>query len=302
MDHAEKLVNPAACLTIYLQPLNASVSNFASIGDLCLITITSRAKTIMSIYLIQCLVLLFTSVTAVAKHGEGEVESSAADPLSPTPTVTPSASPTETTSNPTSSSSSFQFDQPNNATTCQSTVFAWHASLSNVIPMTLAVTNERGAPSSLTNNASVPLISRTLTTSAASNASQFNWSSVDVPQGWYIIAAFDTTQTAGISAQSSPFFVQTGPDVDCLSSASMTTSVGAPASPTASAPAESQRGSATGSATHKGLSSGALVGTICAVVIGVIMLVLAFTYPQWWRHALMRYPRSRRPDGPYYLF
>lgn len=259
----------------------------------------------MLVHANRCLSLMLMSILAVAKHGEDEGESSVADEPSPTST-TPSVSPT-----PTPSPSPFQFEQPNNATTCQSTLLNWRSSLPDVTAMTLAVTNERGAQSSFTNasdgsdGATAPLVSQTLTTAVASNASHFNWTSVDIPEGWYIVAAFDTAQTAGISAESPPFFVQTGPDVDCLSTAS-SISPDNPTSSTASpTPAQSQNADTnptTNSVGQKGLTPGALAGTIFAVIVGIIMLMLAFTYPRWWRHALVRRSQNRRPGGPYYLF
>ncbi|OBZ75175.1 hypothetical protein A0H81_04817 [Grifola frondosa] len=145
------------------------------------------------------------------------------------------------------------------------------------------------------------LVSRMLTTTVLSTASQFMWDSVNVPEGFYVAVAFDTPHTAGLFAQSPPFFVQTGQNVSCLATTAIPSSSSSD-SPSPTVSPGSEAASSSGASGPKKLSPGALAGTISAVVVGVILLLIAFTYPQWWRHALPRRSRNRRPGGPYYLF
>lgn len=134
------------------------------------------------------------------------------------------------------------------------------------------------------------------------------WNHVDVPVGAYVAVAFDTQRTTGINAQSLPFFVLNGSNTSCLNTITSTslhqTSTFPPTSSTSSTSAVQTSSVAEMTPMPGGLSSGALAGTVAGVIVGVLLLLLAFTFPSFWRHSLPRRQSSRasRPGGPYLLF
>ena len=216
-------------------------------------------------------------------------------------TLTSSAIP----SGATASSTSLHFLQPANATTCDSLTFRWDSTSSSA-PLTLIVTNDRavvnntqGGPGSA-NDAT--LVSRTLSTNVLASAAQYAWSPVDIPQGLYVVVAFDTSRSLGILAQSPPFSVLPSENTTCLaSSSSGNATVTASADPS-SASSTDPTSSADGNGGPKMLSPAALGGTVAGVTVAIILLVLAFTFPHFWRRSPTRRPRGSRPGGPYYLF
>ncbi|KAI0654790.1 hypothetical protein C8Q70DRAFT_471683 [Cubamyces menziesii] len=251
--------------------------------------------------------------TAFAKHGkdgdgddddtnenDDAVQSTDGNAALATTTVTSSAIP----SGAAASSTSLHFLQPANATTCGSLTFRWDSTSSSA-PLTLIVTNDRavvnntqGGPGSA-NDAT--LVSRTLSTNVLASAAQYAWSPVDIPQGLYVAVAFDTSRSLGILAQSPPFSVLPSGNTTCLASSSsgnatMTTSVD---SSSASSPGPTSSAASDG---PKMLSPAALGGTVAGVTVAIILLVLAFTFPHFWRRSPTRRPRGSRPGGPYYLF
>ena len=53
---------------------------------------------------------------------------------------------------------------------------------------------------------------------------------------------------------------------------------------------------------EKTLSPGVLGGVVAGVVVGVLLLILAVTFPHYWKERLVRRRRDRHPGGPYHLF
>ncbi|KAI1784055.1 hypothetical protein LXA43DRAFT_1125746 [Ganoderma leucocontextum] len=258
------------------------------------------------------LALLFAAASCgLAKHGAGDDGDDGPDvPSSTAPAPTSSsASPS-----PTTTTSLFQFLPPSNATTCQNITLEWQSA--NVsVPLTLTITNERATASGSPSGANTTLVSHTLATNVSAAAGQFAWRSVDVPQGSYVAVAFDTARTAGIFVQSPLFFVQTGHDSSCLAAAAAAapssslasgSGSGASPSPTSSSASESSSSSESSGggagAQPKNLSPAVLGGVVAGVVVGVLLLILAATFPHYWKAALVRRRRNRHPGGPYHLF
>ncbi|TBU28999.1 hypothetical protein BD311DRAFT_721162 [Dichomitus squalens] len=282
---------------------------------------------------VGALALVFAILSVVpgmlAKHGEGGDDDDGAAPATSTPPAssTPPAtsatsappatsSPTATSTPPATSTAAaatsstapsptptpFQFLPPSNATTCQNVMLKWQSNIST--PITLSVTNGRviNPPASSSENS--VLVSRTLSTNVSASAGQFMWASVDVPPGPYVAVAFDTSQNTGIFAQSLPFFVQMGQDSSCLASASATSAPPPPGSPTSTSDSEASSGSSDSSAGSqpKKLGAGVLAGVVVAVVVGVLLLILAATFPHYWKDAFIRRRQNQHPGGPYHLF
>ncbi|KAH9890633.1 hypothetical protein C8Q73DRAFT_133612 [Cubamyces lactineus] len=260
--------------------------------------------------------------TAFAKHGKGgdgddddtkenddAVQSSGEDTTSATTTHAGSAtSPAVPSGTGTTSSTVLHFLQPTNATTCESLTFRW-AATSLSTPLTLIVTNDRAVVNDTQGGADsttdATLVSRTLSTNVPASATQYAWSPVDIPQGLYVVVAFDTSRSLGILAQSPPFSVLPSGNTTCLASSE---SSAGNATVTASADSSSTSSSSTSTSSASGgdgpkmLSPAALGGTVAGVTVAIILLVLAFTIPHYWRRPPTRRPRGSRPGGPYYLF
>ncbi|PIL30551.1 hypothetical protein GSI_07251 [Ganoderma sinense ZZ0214-1] len=256
---------------------------------------------------VTALALLLAAVScALAKHGEGETGGDADDVQSTTPAAsgsnpTSSSTSTSAAASPTSSSP-FHFLPPSNATTCSNMMLQWQSSNISV-PLTLTITNERATADGTPSGAGTTLVSHTLATNVSAAADQFAWRTVDVPAGSYVAVAFDTARTLGIFVQSPDFFVQDGSDESCLASATNSSS-GAPTATLDAASSSSSSDSSSGGtgAQEKTLSPGVLGGVVAGVVVGVLLLILAVTFPQYWKEILIRRRRNRHPGGPYHLF
>ena len=240
-----------------------------------------------------------------AKHGVGDDDDDDSSTSATSATTATSSTPSQassTSASPSPSATPFQFLPPSNATTCQNVMIKWQSNIS--APMTLSVTNGRVMNPPSSSNGDPVLVSRTLSTNVSASADQFMWVSVDVPPGSYVAVAFDTSQTAGIFAQSPPFFVQMGEDSSCLATASTTLPSSPSGSPTPTSGPDALSGSADASAGSqpKKLGAGVLAGVVVAVVVGVLLLILAATFPHYWKEALVRRRQKQHPGGPYHLF
>nr|VWO99821.1 NOT4p [Ganoderma boninense] len=251
---------------------------------------------------ITALTLILAAIScALAKHGDKTGEDADDDDVR---TSSPTSTSTSTAPSPTPSSL-FQFLPPSNTTTCSNTVLQWQSTDISA-PLTLTITNERATAGGTPSGAGTPLVSRTLATNVSAAAGQFAWRTVDVPAGAYVAVAFDTARTAGIFVQSPSFFVQDGSDERCLASDSSSSS-SAPTA-TSAAAASSSSGSSSGGtgagtgAQEKTLSPGVLGGVVASVVVGVLLLILAVTFPHYWKETLIQRRRNRHPGGPYHLF
>ena len=256
---------------------------------------------------VTALALFFAAVScALAKHGAGEGDGDDDDVQSTVTSTTPS--PTSSSSSPSASptaTSPFQFLPPSNTTTCSNIMLQWQPTNLSV-PLTLTITNERATADGTPSGAGTTLVSRTLATNVSAAAGQFAWRTVDVPVGSYVAVAFDTARTAGIFVQSPSFFVTSGSDESCLASASnSSSSSGVPtatsATPSSSSSSSDSSGGGAG-AQEKTLSPEVLGGVVAGVVVGVLLLILAVTFPHYWKERLVRRRRDRHPGGPYHLF
>ena len=261
------------------------------------------------LWALYSLLLVYAAFAKHGKDGDGDdddtnenddaVQSTDGNAALATTTVTSPAIPSGTAI----SSIALHLLQPTNATTCDSLTFRWDSTTSLSAPLTLIVTNDRAVVNNTqggTNDAT--LVSHTLSTNVPASAAQYVWSPVDIPQGLYVVVAFDTSRSLGILAQSLPFSVLPSENTTCLaSSSSGNATVTASADPS-SASSTDPTSSADGNGGPKMLSPAALGGTVAGVTVAIILLVLAFTFPHFWRRSPTRRPRGSRPGGPYYLF
>ena len=106
------------------------------------------------------------------------------------------------------------------AFTCQAINVHWNytgpSGSINLYTTNVGVPQTSSKGSSSTVNTSTTNITVTLGTNIDTSNSSFRWGSVDVPEGWYILNASMPAQS--YSAQSDPFYVQTGNDTSCISS------------------------------------------------------------------------------------
>ncbi|KDQ33901.1 hypothetical protein PLEOSDRAFT_1099851 [Pleurotus ostreatus PC15] len=244
------------------------------------------------------------------KHG-GKEEDDGEDAIEEPPATTSFPSNTTTvisTVQPSSSSSSaisslpFQWDNPSNTSTCQSTTFTWRVSDSRAAPMTITVTNERvaqqgpGLPPPSTHDAT-PLITRTVNKTASPSAQRQDWPLVDVPQGWYVAIAFNPNQAVPQISRSPQFFVNNGTDLSCLP----TPPVFPPSSQSPSSPSPSAADTTSAPPSGGSLATPQLIGTICGVVGAIALLVIVFTVPSIW-HRFLPKQKPKRPGGPLLLY
>lgn len=117
-------------------------------------------------------------------------------------------------------------------------------------------------------------VTQTIGTDLDPSLSNWTWSQVDVPQGWYVLQA----SIASLSSQSDSFFVHNGTDTSCVigsapspSSASATISASSSTSPSPSTSAILVSGSSKNS--HAGAIAGGVVGGV-AFVAAVLAAVL----------------------------
>ncbi|KAH8117584.1 hypothetical protein DFH11DRAFT_1029882 [Phellopilus nigrolimitatus] len=274
---------------------------------------------------------LFFALVVTGKHGSHDSEMSTSSIPSPTsaqPTTTSAPSESSSTATVVPSSTSalpvatsalsasssaatavpsnpIQFTPPNNATTCTQAIFTWEYSGTLSIPMTIVVTNERavaqrrGVVTNRLGRRQSALVSHTISTSVDALTCTVTWALADVPMGQYTVIAFDTAHTANISAQSAPFFVNTGNDTACLNATSTATSTpastGTGSNDSGSDPSSSRRGS-------KVLSAGAIAGTVAGVLAGVGGLLLIFSIPRLRRRGFFRNTNPPRAGAPFHLF
>lgn len=140
---------------------------------------------------------------------------------------------------------------------------------------------ERAVPTgaSVTSSASDSTATATVTEKIAASldpyALTFNWSSVNVPQGWYrLVATVDTS-----IAQSDSFYVSNGLDTSCIllasSSSSSSTTSSATSTPTTSSvtSANGATGNNSGSRVNKGAIAGGVIGGVAllAAIIAVFV-------------------------------
>ncbi|KAI0329857.1 hypothetical protein GY45DRAFT_831915 [Cubamyces sp. BRFM 1775] len=273
------------------------------------------------LWVLYSLLLLNAAFAKHGKDGDGDdddttendaaVQSGTGGDAVQSATTTPPGSMTSPAipSGTTTASTALHFLQPTNATTCQSLTFRWDTtSLST--PLTFIVTNDRAVVNNTQSGAAgsndATLVSRTLSTDIPASASSYVWSPVDIPQGLYVVVAFDTSRTLGILAQSPPFSVLPSKNTTCLASSSAgnaTVTASVDRSPVSSSLSSAPTSSAGDDDVPKRLSPAALGGTVAGVTVAIVLLVLAFTFPHFWRRSpTTRRPRGSRPGGPYYLF
>ncbi|KAL6301436.1 hypothetical protein BKA93DRAFT_462463 [Sparassis latifolia] len=182
---------------------------------------------------------------------------SSTNPLNipPTPPITTSNTPTPTSVTP-SPSASFSFTTPVNLTSCKSGFVGWNYS-GPADSLSLYVLNGLIIENGTTN------LNQSIATALDPTTLLYIWSPVNVAAGGYVLAA----EVAGISAQSSEFFVASGTNSSCLASVS---------TPGPSADVSSSNH-------HVGAIVGGVIGGVAFVV--VVLLILFFLY------------RRRRP-GP----
>lgn len=190
------------------------------------------------------------------------------DTSSPATSPAP-GSPPSGGSPPSSSGSSsvvFVLNNPANTTVCDSLLLSWSYVGQSPISLTLAV-QAQNSPFGDGTTTSLPSLSqpRILSTNISSSAANFHWNPVDVKEGWYNAQAYDTANTTGISASSSPFFVAQGSDTTCLLALGPTQS----STPNAPQPNDSSH-----------IPIGDIVGIALGVTAGVLGLVTAFVLPR----------------------
>ncbi|TDL27614.1 hypothetical protein BD410DRAFT_429914 [Rickenella mellea] len=209
------------------------------------------------------------------------------------------SAPSSTSSSPTTvpsplPSNAFQFSQPNNLTTCTSADFVWSFEDQAIIPLTIMVTNERGArPAGQTANTT--LISRVLTTTASATACSIIWPTVNVPPGMYSLVGFNTSSDDPSLFSTTTFWVNAGKDTSCVTTDNSATPTDTSNDGSATDPSESTPSS------PRSLSTGAMVGTIAGVIVGVCGIVAALVIPRY-RKRKPPPNSSPRPGGPYILF
>ncbi|KAL4259709.1 Mid2 domain-containing protein [Pleurotus pulmonarius] len=236
--------------------------------------------------------------------GEDAIEEppSTASTPSNTTTIISTVQPSSSSSSATSTSLPFQWDNPSNTSTCQSTTFTWRVSDSRTAPMTITVTNERvaqqgpGLPLPNTHD-TTPLITRTVNKTASPSARRQDWPLVDVPQGWYVAIAFNPNEAVPQISRSPQFFVNNGTDVSCLPMPLVFPSL----SPSPSSPSPSAADTTPATPSRGSLATPQLIGTICGVVGAIALLVIVFTVPSIWNRFLPK-QKPKRPGGPLLLY
>ncbi|KAF5330798.1 hypothetical protein D9619_005828 [Psilocybe cf. subviscida] len=192
---------------------------------------------------------------------------------SPAPGSPSSGPPPSPSPGSSSSSVVFVINNPANTTVCDSLLLSWSYVGQSPISLTLAV-QEQNSPfanntaSALSSAPSSALPPRILSTNISSSAADYQWSPVDVKEGWYNARAYDTANTTGISASSSPFFVAQGLDTSCL---------------LALGPTQSSTPTASGSPGPNDATSipvGDIVGIALGVTAGILGLITAFVLPR----------------------
>ncbi|KAL0070609.1 hypothetical protein AAF712_002450 [Marasmius tenuissimus] len=163
-----------------------------------------------------------------------------------------------------------RFLNPDNTSTCSSTTFFWTVTGDLAKEsVALSVTNQ-GVQSY---TPSEPLI-HSFASNVSTDAQLFTWLRVDVPSGWYKAQADFANGT--MASQSPAFFVFASTNTSCLGNNS---------EPAYSTPSTTLPGG------HQ-LPKAELVGIIIGSMAGVAILVMAFAFPQLWRHALVS-PKTR---------
>ncbi|KAF8515876.1 hypothetical protein JB92DRAFT_3114590 [Gautieria morchelliformis] len=233
--------------------------------------------------------------------GAGAVASVALTTTSGT-TVTLAANGTSTQTSiepaATSSAPFITFPVMSNATTCMPVTFTWQvtSSATNVTNMDvrLTVSNDdvqQTAPPII--NASTPVtavqptgpdspaqvINRPVTNQTALSSGSYNWSSVTVPTGWYILyVSLLSGYQNDVAVHSQQFFVMAGSNTSCVFPNISTSSV------------QSQ--------SH--LSPGALAGTVVGSVVGAAALLGAFAIPRLWRRGVPGHKAWQAKHGGLY--
>ncbi|KAG5652500.1 hypothetical protein H0H81_004813 [Sphagnurus paluster] len=198
------------------------------------------------------------------------------------------------------------FNSPNQPTSCAATLISWNYSGPDE-PLSLSITNigvsQDGStstrpPNTFTNRFAPrePLYRRDditiqIASSLSPSSSSFNWTSVSVPQGFYLLTASLQNVQEPYSTNSSPFFVQQGTDTSCLNIPSSPSSSSPGSSSTPSTPSTSSEDATSSSDTSSSssptvipiggssestINKGAIVGGVVAGVLALLITLSAF--------------------------
>ena len=156
---------------------------------------------------------------------------------------------------------SLSINTPSTLTTCQSANITWNFSGSDTTPITLLITDEEIDQSTLAT--APPTVLRTLAESTDAISQTWEWSSVNLTSGYYIIIG----SVPGISdQQTSPFFIATGSDRSCLSASSSSSSSTHLPTGTSIHPAGSSKH------TNVGAIAGGVIGGVAIILIALFAL------------------------------